>query len=100
MIFSNCGHNCQLSSACIGIIGTACVLFPFLIDAKSNVIFLQTTEEDTKEYFISQQNSLSTQFESRLRLCSICSNECVILSLFVFITIGFILLFHISCNIL
>ena len=99
MVFSNC-LNSQLSSACIGIIGTACVLIPLLIDTRSNAAFILTTEEDTKEYSLLQQNSFSTQFEARLRLCSLCSNECVILSLFVFITIGFILLFYIICNIL
>lgn len=98
MVFSNCTIDFQLSSACVGIIGTACVLFPLLVDTKPNSAFILTTEKDSKEYSLWQQNSFSTQFEARLRLCSFCSNECVILSLFVFITIGFILLFYIICN--
>ena len=94
--FSNATLHFDLSTACVDIIDTACLLFPFLTHPSINASCQLTVEEDTVEKPLHLRKD--DTFESPPRLCSMCSNECVIMCLFLFTTMGLILLFYIVCK--
>ena len=93
MKFSNATVHFDLSTACVDIADTACLQFPFLLSPTINTSYQVTVEEDAVE--ISPKLPKEDTFESPPRLCSTCSNECVIMCLFLFTTMGLILLFYI-----
>ena len=90
----------NLSFACIEVLDTAaCSLFPyFFIPSQSNSCLL-TVEEESDEVFALSQNENIIRFENSNRLCPLCSNESTILCIFIFTTMGLIVLLYIFCRI-
>ena len=90
----------NLPFACIEVIDTAaCLLFPYLfIPSQSNSCSL-TVEEESDDVYSLRPNENSNRFENSNRLCPLCSNEFTILCIFIFTTLGFVVLLYVVCRI-
>ena len=89
----------NLSFACIEIVDTACTLFPYLLFPTQSNSCLLKVEEESDDLFSLSPNENSNRFENSNRLCPFCSNEFTILCIFIFTTMGFMVLLYIVCRI-